>query len=62
MFERGGRLRAVQGPATGLIAQVLLLAAITATVGVGGAGAIVGAVCAVTVDAALAREIGRAHV
>src|SRR5947207_6605508 len=59
MFERGGRLRAVRGPATGLVAQVLLLAAITATVGVGGAGAVVGAACAITVDAALARGLLR---
>ena len=59
MFKRGGRLRAVRGPATGLVAQLLLLAAITATVGVGGAGAVIGALCAVTVDAALARGLLR---
>src|SRR4249919_1170915 len=58
MFERGGRMRAVRGPATGLVAQVLLLAAIAA-VGVGGAGLVVGAACAVTVDAALARGLLR---
>ncbi len=59
MFTRGARLRAVRGPATGLVAQLLLLAAITATVGVGGAGAVVGAACAVTLDAALARGLLR---
>ena len=52
MFERGGRLRALQGPATGLVAQVLLLAATTA-IGVGSAGLVVGAACAVTLDGAL---------
>ena len=52
-------MRAVQGPATGLVAQVLLLAVITATVGVTGAGAVVGAACAVTLDAALARGLLR---
>src|SRR4051812_36496563 len=59
MFTRGGRLRAVQGPATGLVAQSFLLAGITATVGVGGAGAVIGAACAITVDAALARGLLR---
>jgi phosphatidylglycerophosphate synthase len=59
MFTRGGRLRAVRGPATGLVAQSLLLAGITATVGVGGAGAVIGAACAITVDAALARGLLR---
>jgi phosphatidylglycerophosphate synthase len=59
MFTRGARLRAVRGPATGLVAQLLLLAAITATVGVGGAGAVVGTACAVTLDAALARGLLR---
>jgi phosphatidylglycerophosphate synthase len=59
MFTRGARLRAVRGPATGLVAQLLLLAAITATVGVGGAGAAVGAACAVTLDATLVRGLLR---
>src|SRR6476620_7039922 len=59
MFERRRTLRAVRGPATGLVAQVLLLAVITATVGVGGAGAAVGAACAVTLDGALARGLLR---
>ena len=58
MFERGGRLRALQGPATGLVAQVLLLAATTA-IGVGSAGLVVGAACAVTLDGALARGLLR---
>ena len=52
-------MRAVRGPATGLVAQLLLLAAITATVGVSGAGAVIGAACAITVDAALARRLLR---
>ena len=52
-------MRAVRGPVTGLVAQALLLAVITATVGVTGAGAVVGAVCAVTLDAALARGLLR---
>ena len=52
-------MRAVRGPATGLVAQVLLLAVITSTVGVGGVGAVVGAACAVTLDAALARDLLR---
>ena len=58
MFERGGRLRAVRGPATGLVAQALLLAIIDGDVRVG-TGAVVGAVCAITLDAALARGLLR---
>ena len=51
-------MRAVyDGPATGLIAQVLLLAALAGTVGLGVAGWIVGVGCAVITNAALARGI-----
>jgi phosphatidylglycerophosphate synthase len=53
-------VRAVQaGPATGLIAQVLLLAALAATVGLGAAGWVVGVTCSVIGDAVLARGIAR---
>ena len=55
-------MRAVQaGPATGLIAQVLLLAALAGSVGLGGAGWVVGVSCGVIVNAALARGLSRHH-
>ena len=47
------------GPATGLIAQLLLLAVLAATAGLGGAGWVVGLACAVTVAALLARGLAR---
>jgi phosphatidylglycerophosphate synthase len=47
------------GPATGLIAQVLLLTVLAATAGLGDLGWTVGIACAVTMAAALAR--GLAH-
>jgi phosphatidylglycerophosphate synthase len=47
------------GPAIGLIAQVLLLAALAATVGLGAAGWIVGLACAAIMAAALARGLAR---
>jgi len=47
------------GPATGLIAQVLLLAVLAATAGLGAAGWTVGIACAVTMAAALARGLAR---
>jgi phosphatidylglycerophosphate synthase len=47
------------GPATGLIAQVLLLTVLAATAGLGAAGSIVGGACAVTMAAALARGLAR---
>jgi phosphatidylglycerophosphate synthase len=47
------------GPATGLIAQVLLLAVLAGTVGLGTAGWVVGVVCAVVMAAALARGLAR---
>ena len=53
-------MRAVQaGPATGLIAQVLLLGALAGTVGLGGAGWVVGVTCGVIMNAALARGLAR---
>jgi phosphatidylglycerophosphate synthase len=48
------------GPATGLLAQVLLVAVLVGTVGLGAAGSIVGVACAVTMAAALARGVARA--
>jgi phosphatidylglycerophosphate synthase len=47
------------GPATGLIAQVLLLAALAGTVGLSGGGWLVGVTCGVIMNAALARGISR---
>jgi phosphatidylglycerophosphate synthase len=55
-----GRLQDSQaGPAVGLIAQLLLLAGLAATSGLGRAGWVVGAACAVTMAAALARGLAR---
>ena len=51
-------MRASQaGPAIGLLAQVLLLAALAATAGVGAAGWLVGVACAAAMAAALARGL-----
>jgi phosphatidylglycerophosphate synthase len=47
------------GPAIGLIAQVLLLAVLAASVGLGAAGWVVGVACAVIMAAALARGLAR---
>ena len=47
------------GPAAGLIAQVLLLAALAATVGLGSAGLLVGATCAVVTNLLLALGLAR---
>jgi phosphatidylglycerophosphate synthase len=47
------------GPATGLIAQVLLLAVLQGTAGLGALGWAVGVACAVTMAAALARGLAR---
>lgn len=47
------------GPATGLIAQVLLLAILAGTAGLGAAGSIVGVACAVIMAAALACGLAR---
>jgi phosphatidylglycerophosphate synthase len=60
MFECRGTLRAVwAGPVSGLVAQMLLLTALAGTVGLGPAGWVVGAVCAVTLDALLALSLFR---
>ena len=53
-------MRAIQaGPAIGLIAQVLLLAALAGTVGLGGVGWVVGVTCSAIASAALARGLAR---
>ena len=53
-------MRASQaGPAIGLIAQLLLLAVLAGTAGLGAAGWVVGVACAVTMAAALARGLAR---
>jgi phosphatidylglycerophosphate synthase len=58
--SRGRTTRTVHaGPVTGLIAQVLLLAALAATVGLGDAGWVVGLTCAVITAAALAHGLSR---
>ena len=56
-------MRASQaGPAIGLIAQVLLLAVLAATAGLGAAGWLVGVACAAAMAAALARGLARRRV
>src|SRR5215212_7798660 len=58
--DLGGAVRASQaGPAIGLIAQVLLLAVLAATAGLGAAGWVVGVACAVIMAAALGRGLAR---
>ena len=52
-------LRAVRGPLTGLGAQLLLLAALAGTVGLGSAGWVVGLASALILEAALARALWR---
>lgn len=53
-------MRAVQAlPVTGLIAQVLLVAALAETVGLSGAGWVIGVTCGVIMNAALARGLSR---
>ena len=47
------------GPAAGLIAQLLLLAVLAETTGLGAAGRIVGVACALTMAVALARGVAR---
>ena len=60
MFEYRGTLRSAQGgPVIGLAAQVLLLAALAATVGLGLAGWLVGLACGAAMDAALSRSLHR---
>src|SRR5204863_1564783 len=57
MFERGAMLRAAPGPLTGLGAQLLLLATLAQTVGLGRAGWVVGAASGLVLDATLARAL-----
>ena len=58
MFAYGGTLRAVHGaPVAGLVAQALILIALAATIGLGGAGWAVGAACALVLSVALARAV-----
>ena len=53
-------MRASQaGPVIGLLAQVLLLAVLAGTAGLGAAGWVVGVACAVIMAAALARGLAR---
>jgi phosphatidylglycerophosphate synthase len=60
MFAYGGTLRAVHGaPVIGLAAQALLLAAVAATVGLGGAGWVAGAMCALILNLAVVLAIVR---
>ena len=47
------------GPLAGLVVQLLLLAALAATVGLGAAGWVVGLTCAVIIDAVLAYGLSR---
>ena len=48
-------------PATGLSAQVLLLAVLAGTSGLGATGWIIGVACAVSMAVVLARSLGRGH-
>jgi phosphatidylglycerophosphate synthase len=60
MREYGGTLRAVRtGPVSGLVGQVVLLAAIAVTVGLGPAGWVAGLSSAALVDATLAHGLIR---
>jgi phosphatidylglycerophosphate synthase len=59
MFERGAALRTAAAPLVGLCAQLLLLAALAGTVGLGRAGWVVGAASGLVLDAALARALWR---
>jgi phosphatidylglycerophosphate synthase len=57
MFEHGALLRATPGPLAGLAAQLLLLAALAQTAGLGRAGWAVGVGSALILDTALARAL-----
>jgi phosphatidylglycerophosphate synthase len=57
--EGGAPQPARTGPATGLVAQLVLLGALAGTIGLGGTGWVVGSACGVVVDAALARGLAR---
>jgi phosphatidylglycerophosphate synthase len=59
-YRHGGAVRAVHtGPVTGLLAQLVLLAALDGTVGLSGAGWVVGIACGVITNALLARGLAR---
>jgi phosphatidylglycerophosphate synthase len=59
-YRYGGAVRTIHnGPVTGLIAQVLLLAALAGTVGLSRAGWVVGVTCGVLTNALLARGLAR---
>ena len=72
MLERGATLRVDRrpradrtpqlGPLAGLVGQLLLLASLADTVGIGGAGWVVGIACSLTLDVALARALRRDRV
>ena len=58
MFAYGGTLRAGQGaPVIALVGQAMLLMVLAATVGLGGAGWLIGASCGMVVNVALARGV-----
>ena len=59
MVDFGASLRAARGPLTGLGAQLLLLAVLAQTVGLGRAGWVVGAACALILDTTIARALWR---
>ena len=59
MFLRGATLRAAPGPLAGLVAQLLLLAALDQTVGLTQAGWIVGVASGLILDVALAGALWR---
>jgi hypothetical protein len=59
--EADARGRVHAGLLTGLIAQVLLLAALAGTVGLGAAGWVVGLTCAVIINAVLGHGLSRYH-
>ena len=59
-YRYGGAVRTIHnGPVTGLIAQMLLLAALAGTVGLSRAGWVVGVTCGVLTNALLARGLAR---
>jgi phosphatidylglycerophosphate synthase len=60
MHEYGGTMRPVQAfLVTGVIAQVMMVAALAATIGLSGDGWVVGVTCGVIVNAAFARGVLR---
>jgi phosphatidylglycerophosphate synthase len=59
-YTYGGAVRVVHtGPVTGLLAQLVLLAALAGTVGLSGSGWVVGIACGVITNALLARGLAR---